>query len=144
MVCQGVGAEEIGCVVLSAGVHRRLGGGLRPHHRNSDGCRREHSGRRTSPCTRRQLRRPRRRRPCDLLTIQVHAWAAATSDDEIAAATRNGVERLRVLAIEHLDVNRAQATRMISVMAFYNINASINLDNAEECSVAHLLGDAME
>lgn len=80
----------------------------------------------------------------DLLTIQVHAWAAATSDDEIAAATRNGVERLRALAIEHLDVNRDQATRMISVMAFYNINASINLDNAEECSVAHLLGDAME
>ena len=65
----------------------------------------------------------------DLLTIQVHAWAAATSDDEIAEATRRGVERLRDFAIEQLGIDRDQATRIISVMAFYNINASITLDS---------------
>lgn len=78
----------------------------------------------------------------DLLTIQVHAWAAATTDDEIAAAVRAGVERLRSFAIEHLEIDQDQATRIISVMAFYNINASINLDNTEDCSVVQLLSTA--
>lgn len=78
----------------------------------------------------------------ELLTIQTHAWSAAPADPDIAEATRVGLDRLRAFAVERLEISDDDATRLLSAMAFYNINISVGTTTHDGCTVTRMLQTA--
>lgn len=75
----------------------------------------------------------------ELLTIQIHAWSAAPADPDLAEATRAGLDRLRTFAVEGLEMSDDEATRLLSAMAFYNINVSVGTAAQGGCTVTRML-----
>lgn len=75
----------------------------------------------------------------DLLTIQLHAWSAASSDVDIARATRAAFARLRQFLIAQLNVTVDDANCMLAKMAFYNITVGMGTAETDGCSASRLL-----
>lgn len=73
----------------------------------------------------------------NLLTLQIHAWSASPADDDIARATRAGVEGLKQAAVEHLGLTGDQANRLLAEMSFYTI--SIGIGMRDPCTVTQQL-----
>lgn len=80
----------------------------------------------------------------ELLTIQIQVWAASCSDEEIAEATRAGLEKMRELAMELLGVSWDDADRIISALSYYNISAGVGLASRNGCTVSGLLASSRE